>query len=86
MLPSLCHYSLSSLLLPDSGGVYFVGAFSGLQAPFNDDRAVTSMFGMNQHTTRAHVVRAILESIAFRFKALYETALTETKIPLGYVR
>ncbi|XP_005106262.1 putative glycerol kinase 5 [Aplysia californica] len=72
--------------VPDSGGVYFVSAFSGLQAPFNDDLAVTSMFGMTPNTTKAHIVRAILECVAFRFKALYETALTETKLPLSQVR
>ncbi|BFZ00353.1 hypothetical protein BsWGS_03393 [Bradybaena similaris] len=72
--------------VPDSGGVFFVPAFSGLQAPFNDDRAVTTMFGMTPYTTKAHLVRSMLESLAFRFKSLYETALTETRIPLSHVR
>ncbi|KAH9487677.1 putative glycerol kinase 5 [Bulinus truncatus] len=72
--------------VPDSGGVVFVPAFSGLQAPFNDDKAVTALFGLNPNTTRAHIVRAVLESFAFRFKALYETVLTETKTPFSHVR
>ncbi|KAH9487676.1 putative glycerol kinase 5 [Bulinus truncatus] len=72
--------------VPDSGGVYFVPAFSGLQTPFNDDKAVTTLFGLNPTTTRAHIVRAVLESLAFRFKALYETVFTETKIPFSCVR
>ncbi|KAH9487675.1 putative glycerol kinase 5 [Bulinus truncatus] len=59
---------------------------SGLQTPFNDDKAVTTLFGLNPTTTRAHIVRAVLESLAFRFKALYETVLTETKIPFSCVR
>ncbi|CAG5117158.1 unnamed protein product [Candidula unifasciata] len=70
----------------DSGGVFFVPAFSGLQAPFNDDRAVTAIFGVTPSTTKAHLVRSMLESLAFRFKSLYETALTETRIPLSHVR
>ncbi|KAK6963204.1 glycerol kinase 5, partial [Biomphalaria glabrata] len=69
-----------------SGGVVFVPAFSGLQTPFNDDKAVTSIFGLNPNNTKAHIVRAVLESLAFRFKALYETVLTETKIPFSHVR
>ncbi|XP_052783381.1 putative glycerol kinase 5 [Mya arenaria] len=70
----------------DTGGVYFVPAFSGLQAPINDDKACTTMLGMTPNTTKAHIVRAILESICFRFKLLYETVLTEMKIPLNVVR
>lgn len=70
----------------DSGGVYFVPAFSGLQAPINDDKATTLFLGMQPSTTKAHIVRAILESIGFRFKLLYETVLNETKMPLSYVR
>ncbi|CAI9722036.1 putative glycerol kinase 5 [Octopus vulgaris] len=72
--------------VPDNGGVYFVAAFSGLQAPINDDTAVTTMIGMTPNTAKAHVVRAILESLAFRFKLLYETMLTETKLPISSVR
>lgn len=70
----------------DSGGVYFVNAFSGLQAPFNDDKAVPAFMGMTYETGKAQLVRAMLESLAFRFKALYETALKETCIPLSMVR
>ncbi|XP_067669796.1 putative glycerol kinase 5 [Haliotis asinina] len=70
----------------DSAGVCFVPAFSGLQAPINDDRAATSIIGLTPNATKAHIVRAMLESLAFRFKVLYETVLVETKIPLSYVR
>ncbi|XP_013411055.1 putative glycerol kinase 5 isoform X2 [Lingula anatina] len=70
----------------DTGGVYFVPAFNGLQAPINDDYACTLMLGMTRKTTKAHMIRAILESLAFRFKLLYETALTETKLPFNLIR
>ncbi|XP_070172871.1 glycerol kinase 5-like [Littorina saxatilis] len=70
----------------DSDGVCFVPAFSGLQAPINDDTATTAMFGMTLATTKAHIVRAILDSLAFRFKDLYETVVLETKIPLSHIR
>jgi len=44
------------------------------------------MIGMTPSTTKAHIVRAVLESISFRFKLLYETVLEETQIPLAHVR
>lgn len=65
-----------------SDGVYFVPAFSGLQAPINDNKACVSMMGIKSTTSKAHVMRAILESIAFRFTQLYETVTEETHIPL----
>lgn len=72
--------------VPNSGGVCFVPAFSGLQAPVNDDSAATSIIGVTLSTTKAHMVRAILEALAFRFKILYETIIKETKIPLSQIR
>ena len=63
-----------------------MNAFSGLQAPFNDDKAVPAFLGMTLETGKAQLVRAMLEAVAFRFKALYETALKETCIPLSMVR
>lgn len=66
----------------DCNGVYFVPAFGGLQAPINDNKACTSMFGITPSTTKAHIVRAILESIAYRIYQLYTTVQEETKIPI----
>ncbi|KAK0049553.1 glycerol kinase 5 [Biomphalaria pfeifferi] len=86
LLNNVSESSVLAQSVPDSGGVVFVPAFSGLQTPFNDDKAVTSIFGLNPYNTKAHIVRAVLESLAFRFKALYETVLTETKIPFSHVR
>ncbi|XP_021372117.1 putative glycerol kinase 5 [Mizuhopecten yessoensis] len=69
--------------VPDSGQVCMVAAFSGLQAPINDDKAASSIFGLKPTTTKAHLVRALLESIAFRFKILYEAILKESKVELS---
>ncbi|KAF4020531.1 hypothetical protein G4228_012705 [Cervus hanglu yarkandensis] len=52
--------------LEDSEGVYFVPSFSGLQAPLNDPCACASFMGLKPSTNKYHLVRAILESIAFR--------------------
>ena len=59
---------------------------SCVQAPINDETATTSLIGVTLATTKAHIVRAILDSLAFRFKALYETIISETKIPLSHIR
>lgn len=70
----------------DSDGVCFVPSFSGLQAPLNDPMACASFMGLKPSTTKNHLVRAILESVAFRSKQLYETMLRETNIPINKIR
>uniref|UniRef100_A0A3Q3ITV8 Glycerol kinase 5 n=1 Tax=Monopterus albus TaxID=43700 RepID=A0A3Q3ITV8_MONAL len=70
----------------DSDGVCFVPSFSGLQAPLNDPKACASFMGLKPSTTKCHLVRAILESVAFRNKQLYDTMLRETSIPIAKIR
>uniref|UniRef100_A0A8C4DSL5 Glycerol kinase 5 n=1 Tax=Dicentrarchus labrax TaxID=13489 RepID=A0A8C4DSL5_DICLA len=70
----------------DSDGVCFVPSFSGLQAPLNDPKACASFMGLKPSTTKSHLVRAILESVAFRNKQLYDTMLRETHIPITKIR
>lgn len=70
----------------DSDGVCFVPSFSGLQAPLNDPKACASLMGLKPSTTKSHLVRAILESVVFRNKQLYETMLRETQIPITNIR
>uniref|UniRef100_A0A673WX83 Glycerol kinase 5 n=1 Tax=Salmo trutta TaxID=8032 RepID=A0A673WX83_SALTR len=72
----------------NSDGVCFVPSFSGLQvsAPLNDPKACASFMGLKPSTTKSHLVRAILESVAFRNKQLYETMLRETHIPIRKIR
>ncbi|XP_053167231.1 putative glycerol kinase 5 isoform X1 [Hemicordylus capensis] len=67
--------------LVNSGGVCFVPSFSGLQIPVNDPCACTSFMGITPSTTKNHLVRAVLESIAFRNKQLYDTIAREVGIP-----
>lgn len=49
----------------DSGGVYLIPAFVGLSAPYWRTDARAAILGMTPSTTRAHVVRAALESIGY---------------------
>jgi len=54
--------------VPDSDGVYFVPAFVGLGAPYWDMRARGAMVGLTRGTTREHIVRAALDSLAYQTK------------------
>jgi glycerol kinase len=56
----------------DNGGVYLVPAFVGLGAPHWDMYARGVLIGLTRGTTRAHVVRATLESIAYQSRDLVE--------------
>ncbi|RWS05596.1 putative glycerol kinase 5-like protein [Dinothrombium tinctorium] len=68
-------------LAQNSGGVYFVPAFSGLQAPFNDPNAISSFFGISSSVEKPQLLRALLESIAFRAKQIYEIMIEECDVP-----
>jgi glycerol kinase len=57
-------------IVPDSGGVMFVPAFTGLGAPYWDAHARGAIVGLTRGSTVAHIARAALESIAFQSAAL----------------
>ncbi|MDE6165340.1 MAG: glycerol kinase GlpK, partial [Muribaculaceae bacterium] len=52
--------------VPDTGGVYFVPALTGLGAPYWDQYARGLISGISRGTTAAHIARAALEGIAFQ--------------------
>ena len=56
--------------VPDSGGVMFVPAFTGLGAPYWKADARGAIVGLSRGSTVAHIARAALESIAFQSAAL----------------
>jgi len=58
--------------LADNGGVYLVPAFAGLSAPYWNPEARAAIVGMSAHSTKAHVVRAALESIAYQIRDVLE--------------
>ena len=58
--------------VPDSGGVMFVPAFTGLGAPYWDAEARGAIVGLTRGSTVAHIARAALESIAFQSAALVQ--------------
>ncbi len=56
--------------VPDAGGVFLVPAFVGLGAPYWDPEARGLICGLTRGTTRAHLARAALESVAFQSQEL----------------
>ena len=52
--------------VPDTGGVYFVPALTGLAAPHWDQYARGAISGISRGTTAAHIARAALEGIAYQ--------------------
>jgi glycerol kinase len=68
--------------VPDSGGVVFVPALTGLGAPDWDPHARGTILGLTRGTTRAHLVRATLEAIAFEVQDVVELMLREGEVAL----
>ena len=66
----------------DTEGVYVVPAFVGLGAPYWDDKARGAVFGLTRGTTRAHFVRATLESLAYQSRDLIEAMELDSGISL----
>ncbi len=64
--------------VPDSGGVWAVPAFQGLGTPHMDPGARAVIGGLSRASTRAHVVRAVLEGIAYRSREVLETLLEDS--------
>ncbi len=54
----------------DSGGVIIVPAFTGLGAPYWNDRCKGAIFGLTRGTSRGHLARASIEAMAFQSKDL----------------
>ncbi len=72
--------------VPDTGGVFFVPAFTGLGAPFWRGDARGLLCGITRGTGRAHIVRAVLESIAYSARDLAESMQKDSGIELNGIR
>jgi glycerol kinase len=70
----------------DNGGVFFVPALTGLGAPHWDPHARGAIFGITRGTTRAHIARAALESIAFQVDELLQTLAADSGEPVLQLR
>ena len=90
LLESTPEINILAESVQDAGGMLFVPAFTGLGAPYWDMYARGTMVGITRGTTRAHVARAVLESIAYQVTDLASAmqedsgfALTDLKVDGG---
>ncbi len=70
----------------DCSGVVFVPAFTGLGAPWWDMYAAGTMIGITRGTTKAHMVRAVLESIAFQSLDVVDAMVSDAGKQLRQLR
>ncbi|KHK03535.1 glycerol kinase GlpK [Desulfovibrio sp. TomC] len=75
-----------ALSVPDNGGVFLVPAFAGLGAPHWDQYARGTMVGITRGTTKAHIARAALESIALQTLDIMDCMQKDAGIKLATLR
>lgn len=66
----------------DNGGIYLVPAFAGLSAPYWSPEARAAIIGLTAFTTKAHVVRAAEESVAYQIRDALESLRADARIKL----
>ncbi|KAH8613760.1 FGGY family of carbohydrate kinases C terminal domain [Trypanosoma vivax] len=69
--------------VPDTQGVVFVPAFSGLLAPYWDPSARGTIVGMTLKTKRAHIIRAALQAIALQLTDVVEAMKKDASLNLS---
>jgi len=70
----------------DNGGVYVVPAFTGLGAPYWDMYARGTIVGLTRGSSKAHIIRATLESIAYQTRDVLEAMEADSGIKLKAMR
>ena len=70
----------------DNGGVYFVPAFAGLGAPWWHSDVKAAIFGLTLGSTKAHLLRAALESIAYQVNDLVSAMTKRAGVKLKEMR
>ncbi len=85
----IAHASESEALarsVPDAGGVVFVPALTGLGAPHWEPEARGAVYGLTRGATRAHLVRAALQSMAFSVREVLDAMVTDAALPIRDLR
>jgi glycerol kinase len=72
--------------VPDTGGVYFVPAFSGLFAPYWRSDARGAIVGLSRFNTDAHLARATLESICYQTRDVVEAMAQDSGVRLDVLK
>ena len=72
--------------VPDCGGIQFVPAFTGLGAPYWDPTARGAIFGLTRGTTRSHLARATLHSLALQSTDVIDAMCQDGSVHLPILR
>ncbi|MGN0189329.1 MAG: FGGY family carbohydrate kinase, partial [Candidatus Cryptobacteroides sp.] len=72
--------------VPDSGGVFFVPALTGLGAPHWDPFARGAIYGIGRGTKAAHIARAALEGIAFQTMDIMEAMCRDVSVDISQLK
>ncbi|WP_101843121.1 glycerol kinase GlpK [Halobacillus sp. Marseille-P3879] len=75
-----------ALKVNSTDGVYLVPAFVGLGTPYWDSDARGAMFGLTRGTSKDHVIRATLESLAYQTKDVLDAMIADSNIDLKTLR
>lgn len=86
VIPSAAASAEVAASVPDTGGVVYVPAPLGLGTPRWDFGARGTLLGATRGTTRAHLVRAVIEGVAHRGADLVEAAEADLGTPLEVLR
>ena len=86
LIREACDSEAAAQSVEDTGGVYLVPAFVGLGAPYWDERARGAIVGITRGTTRGHIVRAVLESIAYQTRDVVECVRADSGLGLDTLR
>ncbi len=72
--------------VPDTDGVYFVPALTGLGAPYWDQYARGAISGISRGTTTAHIARAALEGIAYQTYDIVKAMERDAELPIANLK
>jgi glycerol kinase len=75
-----------AMKVPHPDGVYVVPAFAGLGAPYWDMYARGAIFGLTRGATKAHLIRATLESLAYQTRDVLDAMKKDAELSLQVLR
>jgi glycerol kinase len=86
LISSAAETEALAMSVPDSNGVYFVPALSGLGAPHWNMNARGAFFGITGGVKKEHMVRAVLEAIAYQVKEVIEAVNQDSDRPVSLLK
>ena len=86
IIPTASDIEALAASVPDSGGIYFVPAFSGLFAPYWRPDARGAIVGLSRFHTKAHLARATLEAICFQTRDVLDAMTQDSSVRLDVLK